>query len=222
MKTYSFEGQDCISKSLLRLVENGTYIDVGANHPMNNNNTYLFYQKGWKGLAIEGNNDFQKIWVEKRPRDRFINELVSNEVKKVNFEIYIDKEISSIDEETKNRYKSRINNKEEIKSLNLMTTTIDKIINNENYQKEEIHLLSIDVEGEDYNVLKGINFENQRPGLIVIENKNFNINKDYRENIIYNFMVEKKYILISKTPLDSFFIDPMKSYFKWIPENMKI
>ena len=56
----------------------------------------------------------------------------------------------------------------------------------------------------------------------MIENKNFNINKNCTENNIYNFMVNKKYILISKTPLDSFFIDPMKSYFKWIPENMKI
>ena len=29
----------------------GTYIDVGANHPVDNNVTFLFYERGWHGTG---------------------------------------------------------------------------------------------------------------------------------------------------------------------------
>ena len=39
--SYSYEGQDRIAFSLLRSIKKGNYIDIGANHPILNNNTYL-------------------------------------------------------------------------------------------------------------------------------------------------------------------------------------
>ena len=31
----------------------GTYIDIGASHPVRLSNTYLLYQNGWRGVNIE-------------------------------------------------------------------------------------------------------------------------------------------------------------------------
>ena len=218
--SYSYEGQDRIAFSLLRSIKKGNYIDIGANHPILNNNTYLFYEKLWTGLAIDGNNEFNNLWKDKRPNDIFINELISDDIKEANFEIYKDKEISSIDYETQIRYRSRILDKDEIKSKKIKTNTLTNILKQINFTNKEIHLLSIDVEGEDFNVLKGLDFNLFQPGLIIIENKNYSINKTC-ENKIADFLKLKDYVLISKTPLDSFFINPNKKYFNWLPEKLR-
>jgi len=45
-KSYSFEGQDMIALSILRNVnKKGLYIDVGAGHPIQENDTYALYKK---------------------------------------------------------------------------------------------------------------------------------------------------------------------------------
>ena len=35
--------------------KNGIFVDVGCNHPIEYNNTYLLYLKGWRGINIDGN-----------------------------------------------------------------------------------------------------------------------------------------------------------------------
>ena len=34
-------------------LNNGIYIDVGCNHPIKFNNTYLLYKRGWSGINID-------------------------------------------------------------------------------------------------------------------------------------------------------------------------
>ena len=60
-RSHALEGSDLIAASLLRNVTGGTYIDVGANHPVSQSNTRHFYDKGWRGLAIDGNGEFEEI-----------------------------------------------------------------------------------------------------------------------------------------------------------------
>jgi hypothetical protein len=31
----------------------GTYIDVGAGHPIADNVSFWFYQRGWQGIVVE-------------------------------------------------------------------------------------------------------------------------------------------------------------------------
>ena len=54
--------------------------------------------------------------------------------------------------------------------------------------------MDIDVEGADFRVLKGINFKKFKPKLICIEIHK----KNYKEDLIYKFLVKKKYQLIWK------------------------
>jgi dTDP-4-dehydrorhamnose reductase len=216
-KSYSFEGADLIVSSLLRNVSQGTYIDVGANHPIIQNNTYYFYQKGWSGLAIDGNQYFDLLWKDNRPNDIFIAGLVSDSIREVDFSIYPDRTLSTIDSTSIQRYEERFALGETTKKQ-LITTTLRELIN-KHYKDNEIHLLSIDIEGEELNCLIGANLENWKPGVIVIETKNLSL-YNISENKIVEYLTSLGYRLIAKTPLDAFFIYPLKSYFQWIPKSI--
>ena len=81
-KSWSNEGQDRILNILFRKQKTGVFIDAGCNHPIKNNNTYLLYKKGWKGMGIDGSNKFKKLWKLHRPKDLFISSVLSNKITK--------------------------------------------------------------------------------------------------------------------------------------------
>src|SRR5947209_16011862 len=47
----------------------GTYVDVRANHPTLNNNTYFFYLRGWRGVNIEPVPSARPLFEEVRSGD---------------------------------------------------------------------------------------------------------------------------------------------------------
>ena len=51
--SYSQNFEDVMLWRALKDVENGFYIDVGANHPAIDSVTKLFYENGWSGINIE-------------------------------------------------------------------------------------------------------------------------------------------------------------------------
>jgi FkbM family methyltransferase len=215
--SFSFEGSDLIVSSLLRDVSKGIYIDVGANHPEIQNNTNYFYNLGWSGLAIDGNDSFENLWNESRPRDIFRSALISDRISDVEFFIYPDNTVSSMDISTIKRYSARFN-ENEISVISKSTTTLFDL-KSMYFSNDEIHLLSIDVEGEELNCLLGANLEIWKPGVIVIETKNLSLYNVLKNDIV-EYLTVIGYRLIAKTPLDTFFVFPTKSYLQWIPDSI--
>ena len=82
--SYSQRGEDLYITSLLGYEKSeGTYVDVGCCKPIQYADTYIFYQRGWNGLAIDPNNQFQDEWRNYRPRDTFLNYSIAAESKKM-------------------------------------------------------------------------------------------------------------------------------------------
>ena len=46
-------GIDMIVNDIFKNKKKGVFIDVGCHHPFINNNTYLLYKKGWRGINID-------------------------------------------------------------------------------------------------------------------------------------------------------------------------
>ena len=44
----------------------GTYLEIGASHPVYINNTYLLEENGWSGISIDIDNQNESVWKEKR------------------------------------------------------------------------------------------------------------------------------------------------------------
>ena len=66
---YSQAGQD---DWVLSHIEKGTYLEIGASHPKNINNTYALELAGWTGLSIDIDLQCQDIWRETRQQPLLI------------------------------------------------------------------------------------------------------------------------------------------------------
>jgi hypothetical protein len=73
----SFHGEyeDYVLSSVLDGVASGTYIDVGANHPIENSVTALFYERGWQGIVVEPQPELHTL-----PQDRMLKVMFSLKV----------------------------------------------------------------------------------------------------------------------------------------------
>src|SRR3982751_598415 len=56
----------------------GTFMDIGGNHPIVDNNTYFFYVRGWRGVNVEPTRRGHALFLEHRPEDRNLAVAVSD------------------------------------------------------------------------------------------------------------------------------------------------
>lgn len=84
-RTFSIEAEDLLVErifySLLERDQNyvGFYVDIGAFDPITCSNTWLYYQRGWRGLTIEANPERVNRFRALRPRDIHVNAAVGAE-----------------------------------------------------------------------------------------------------------------------------------------------
>jgi hypothetical protein len=214
--SYSLEGEDIILESLLRNVKIANYFDIGCSDPIIINNTYKFYLKGWTGLACDGRTELENIWSNKRPKDIFKSCLIGEKSINTDYYKFPDPTLNTIDINAATRYSERFEKNEIIIENRRVYSGRD--LWNEFFSVPPT-LVSIDCEGYDLYVLKGLISDAFRPACVVVETKLFNFINPFSSEI-FNFMYHNRYIMIAKTPLDAFFIDPKNIIFNWIPSSM--
>ena len=47
----------------------GTYVDLGAGHPIADNVSFWFYERGWQGVVVEPQLEIAALYERLRPRD---------------------------------------------------------------------------------------------------------------------------------------------------------
>ena len=60
----------------------GTYIDVGAGHPIADNVSFWFYERGWQGIIVEPQPELAALYQRLRPRDLAFRGLVGRHAAK--------------------------------------------------------------------------------------------------------------------------------------------
>ena len=187
-KQYSKNSED---KFLIKFFKNkltGTYIDIGAFHPYRFSNTYLLHCKGWNGLNIDINKKSIELFKIARPKDINLNIAVGDINKKQTF--YYKKKLYPMNTLNKDFAKMYIN--KGIKKKQIMSYTFDFILK-KFFNKKKIDLLDIDVEGNEYNVMKKINFTKVKFNLILIEITNFNTKSKGNARKIRNLLTKYGY-----------------------------
>ena len=76
--------------------------------------------------------------------------------------------------------------------------TLTSILDKTKYKRKEIDFLNIDTEGNDLDVLRGLDFKKYKPKLICVELiDHFKPNqKKIKKHGIYEFLTNKKYQLV--------------------------
>ena len=177
-KPIDFKLNEIINKN------NGFYIELGANDGLTQSNTAFFEKyRGWKGILIEPSiNKYMECKNNRSNNNIVLNyACVSNDYK--DEYIYGDFNgslMSSIDGKRLNN-----NNLNKVNAI-----TLEKILDNHLSNGQTIDLLSLDTEGYELNILKGLNLEKYRPKYMIIEIYNY----DY--NNIIDFLQQNNYKLL--------------------------
>jgi FkbM family methyltransferase len=163
-KSYSQFAEDLLIQLFLRdQVVEKFYVDVGCHHPRRGSNTFLLYQKNWNGLLVDLEKEKVLACQLARPRDKVILAAVSDKEELV--DIYSPKKFST---NTTINVDGVVNKDGYVKIGEIQTRTLNSILDDNNVPKS-FALLSIDVEGVDFQVLKSINLNEYRPRVICIE-----------------------------------------------------
>ena len=65
--------------------ERGFYIDIGAGHPVADNVSLWFYERGWNGIVAEPIPELANLYKKIRERDTVYQGLIGREVGTVDF-----------------------------------------------------------------------------------------------------------------------------------------
>ncbi|MDA9177515.1 FkbM family methyltransferase [Candidatus Pelagibacter sp.] len=211
-KSYSISSVDLIIGRLFSNKSKGIYIDVGCNHPIKYNNTYLLHKKGWSGINIDLDKKSIHEFNKMRKNDYNVQELVGS-VDNEEKDIYYYHERSAINTISKVLADKRLTKPKEI--IKKKTKSLNTIIKNSPYANKKINFMSIDIENYEYEVLKNFNFEKYDIDLIVTECVDINQQKpethtqslEYIINTnLYKLLVHNNYKLINWVNSDLFFI----------------
>lgn len=136
----------------------GSYVDVGASDPTECSNTWELYKYGWRGLLIEPSPGSWSAILSQRPGD-MLCPVAASDVR--DFGVLY--EASALSSLQKNWAWT------DADELGVETKTLAAILEGVPQIRDTCRLCSIDVEGYELQVLRGIDFATFHPEMFIIE-----------------------------------------------------
>ena len=90
-KSYSISYVDLVIDRIFSKIKKGVYIDLGCNHPIKYNNTYLLYKRGWCGINIDSDRKSIDEFNKFRKNDHNVNALISSKNREIKYYFYHDR-----------------------------------------------------------------------------------------------------------------------------------
>ena len=162
--------------------DNGFFIEAGANDGYSQSNTYfLENSRNWKGILVEGIPElYEKAKKQRFQSDVYNYALVSNEFSDDSVIMHYAHLMSTVDgalktkEEQARHIKAgvEVQNLEKSYSISVPARTLESILD-EYAVLPDIDFFSLDVEGYELEVLKGLNLSKYRPKYLLVEARFF-------------------------------------------------
>lgn len=145
--------------------ERGFYIDIGAGHPIADNVSFWFYERGWNGIVVEPQEQLAMQYPFVRPRDICLTTLVGAAPGEVDF--YTFDRLHGLSTTVPSFAKGGEQFGDQYRVTRKPIVTLAEIC--ERHGVTEIDFLKIDVEGAEGEVLAGNDWRRFRPKIIVAE-----------------------------------------------------
>jgi FkbM family methyltransferase len=164
--SYAQNQEDVVLHRLLKLVPIGSYVDVGAGHPVFDNVTYDLYLAGWRGVNIEPMEREAELLRSERPEDETVQLAVGAQPGTLNFfeAPQSNRGATTAREDLVERYRAE---GEAFSPFEAEVRTLSSVI--DEHVNGQLHVLKIDVEGMEAEVLAGAELHRIRPWVLVIE-----------------------------------------------------
>ena len=200
---YSTEGEDLIIRRVFgKNLRDGFYVDVGAYHPKQRSNTYLFYRMGWRGINVEAFPGRIALFNQSRPRDINIEAAVSDEPADLTFYKF---DIAAMNTLSKERADEVLaSNRTLLGTVSVPCRRLDDILDSHSGQFDTIHFMSIDVEGLELPVLRSNDWMKYRPLYLLIETLDWALGQSEKTDVV-KFIEDQGYSLFARTVHTSIF-----------------
>lgn len=171
------------------------FFEIGANHPVATSASFLLKKKyNVHTILVEANPDLIPALKKHRPDDTVIHAAVTNQpVKTVSFARCPDNEISSINESFVKAWKDG----SILDKIDVPAISINQLIQRFYIYEAADIILSIDIEGHDYEVLTSLYFHRYKPLIVIVEPS-----EEFAPGTVekmMTFMQSKGYSLYSRT-----------------------
>lgn len=206
--SYAQDLEDLILWNVLKDEEKGFYVDVGANDPVHLSVTKSFYDAGWNGINIEPlEEEYNKLCAD---RVRDINLCIGAGNKEGEMSLIVLGVLSTFNEKEKLIIKERI---KDVVERKVPVMTCKKIFEIYENNIENIQFFKIDVEGNEKEVLEGIDFDKVRPWIFVVESTQPGTMISTAENF-EGILLNNGYDYCFQHGINRYYVDREKRYLK--------
>lgn len=162
--SYAQNFEDVMLWRALKHVENGTYVDVGAQHPTIDSVSKAFYLHGWRGIHIEPVQQYAELLRDDRP-DEIVLQVALGETDGVlALNVIPETGLSTaIDQYAQAHHEHGFATRQVHVPMLTLKTALPMLAG------RDVHWLKIDVEGFEAQVLKGWDSSTLRPWIMVVE-----------------------------------------------------
>ena len=156
--------EELIVRDYFKDRRDGVFLDVGANHYRNENNTYFLEQSlGWSGIAVDALAEFAADYKTHRPRTRFVAMFASDTTDST-VQFFVPAEDSMASSSTPAH---TLRDGQPGTAREVPTTTLNALLDQAGILK--VDFMSMDIELAEPKALAGFDIERFRPALVCIE-----------------------------------------------------
>jgi FkbM family methyltransferase len=205
-RSFSQAGEDRIANFVLGLmhIDYPVYLDLGAHHPTHMSNTFLFYVRGSRGLCVEADPELHKRIARRRPRDTCVNAAVAPEDGRVSFHVMDGRALSTVSAESVESYQGM--GRSVARTIEVDALSPRTIL--QRHFQGTPHLVSLDVEGLDMDILRAWDLESQRPEVLIAETADYGEKGDEtKRGDIAELMESIGYFPYGDTFVNTVFVD---------------
>ena len=162
--SYAQNFEDVLLWRALASIERGVYIDIGAQHPIDDSVSMAFYEKGWRGIHVEPVPYYAELLRSHRQGEIVIQAALSSKKGRMRFFELPNTGLSTGSADVIRRHiDSGLHGTE----LIVETITLASIFSR--LGGKDIHWMKVDVEGMELEVLRGWRQSKVRPWVVVVE-----------------------------------------------------
>lgn len=165
--SYAQNREDVVLFRALGQLGTGRYIDVGANDPTEDSVTRAFYDRGWRGITVEPVAADAARQRAERPGDIVVEAAATDhDGGTVEFFSVADSRLSTLVGEV-----GQVHSQHgwEVERVLVASRRLDSVLAEHGWADGDIHFLSVDTEGAEAEVLRGLDLHRFRPWVLVIE-----------------------------------------------------
>jgi len=207
LESYSQNGEDVIIASLLRAAgiepnQDGPpqMLELGTNHPVNMNNSWLLLKQGFRSVLVEPNIAYHGDIKKMRPDDILLPVAVAPEAGQATLYIPFQPEVASLSRAFVEDFYRRRKLDPKIIEKPVELVTLNSILD-EHFADTHPAVLAIDIEGMDFGVLENVDWAKWRPTVFCIERS---ISPALRDNM-RDLMAKHGYSIVAATPVNDIY-----------------